>query len=122
MRFTEVELPRAQRRRVMQQLCGKNLRVAIESTIRSIKRPFAGGKAPVRGLFRVYSMVTGSAALVNVRRIHRWLQDGGGRHVVEEALQAVGICCGECLKRLVSSALYVFGHRLYAFRRLACLV
>jgi hypothetical protein len=44
----------------------------VESTVRSVKHPFAGGKAPVRGRFRVACMVIGSAAVVNIRRLHRF--------------------------------------------------
>lgn len=93
--------------------------MAIESTIRSVKHPFGVGKALVRGLFRVTSMVVGVASLVNVRRIHRWLQGGGCGHVLGEALQAVGLCCGARLKRLGFGVLSVFGYRLSALRRLA---
>jgi hypothetical protein len=51
---------------------GKNPRAAIESTIGAIKRPFGNDKAPVRGKFRMGSMVIGSAAMVNLRRIQRF--------------------------------------------------
>ena len=51
---------------------GKNPRAAIESTIGAIKRPFDNDKLPVRGLFRVGFMVIASAAMVNLRRIHRF--------------------------------------------------
>ncbi len=53
---------------------GRNLRAAIESTVRSVKHPFGGGRVPVRGRFRVACMVIGSAAVTNVRRLHRFLQ------------------------------------------------
>ncbi len=51
---------------------GKNPRAAIEATIGAIKRPFGNDKAPVRGKFRMMSMVIGSAAMVNLRRIQRF--------------------------------------------------
>jgi hypothetical protein len=51
---------------------GKNPRAAIEATIGAIKRPFGNDKLPVRGKFRMLSMVIGSAAMVNLRRIHRF--------------------------------------------------
>jgi len=51
---------------------GKNSRAAIEATIGAIKRPFGNDKAPVRGKFRMASMVIGSAAMVNLRRIQRF--------------------------------------------------
>ena len=50
-----------------------NLRAAVESTIRSIKNPFRHGKVLVRGKFSVGSQVLGSALMVNLRRIHRYL-------------------------------------------------
>ena len=74
LRFTTEELQRAERRRRSRQYRegGRNLRAAVESTVRSVKHPFAGGKAPVRGRFRVACMVIGSAAVVNIRRLHRF--------------------------------------------------
>ena len=76
LRFRTEALQRAERRRRSRQHQerGRNLRAAVESTVRSVKHPFAGGKAPVRGRFRVACMVIGSAAVVNVRRLHRFWQ------------------------------------------------
>jgi hypothetical protein len=76
LRFTSEALQRAERRRRSRQHReeGRNLRAAIESTVRSVKHLFAGGKAPVRGRFRVACMVVGAAAVVNVRRLHRFWQ------------------------------------------------
>jgi len=54
---------------------GKNPRAAIEATIGAIKRPFGNDKLPVRGKFRMGSMVIGSAAMVNLRRIQRFRAD-----------------------------------------------
>jgi hypothetical protein len=51
---------------------GCHLRVAVEATVGALKRPFANDKLPVRGLFRVNSMLVGSALMVNLRRIHRY--------------------------------------------------
>jgi len=49
LRFKREDLQRAERRRRLRQHQeeGRNLRAAVESTIRSIKHGFAGGKAPV---------------------------------------------------------------------------
>ena len=58
-----------QRLRTMQQ-SGQNLRSAVEATVRSVKHPFRQGKLPVRGKFRMASMMFASALMVNVRRIH----------------------------------------------------
>ena len=80
LRFTWQELRRAERRRRARahRETGQNRRAAVEATVRSIKHPFAGGKAPVRGRFRVASMVIGVAAVVNIRRLHRAFGAGGG--------------------------------------------
>ncbi|HEY83924.1 MAG TPA: hypothetical protein G4N96_02245, partial [Chloroflexi bacterium] len=51
---------------------GKNPRAAVEATVGAIKRPFGNDKLPVRGKFRMASMVIGSAAMVNLRRIQRF--------------------------------------------------
>jgi len=54
---------------------GQNLRAAVEATVRSVKHPFPAGKLPVRGQFRMTSMVIASAIHVNVRRIWRYHVD-----------------------------------------------
>jgi len=78
LRFTWQDLRRAERRRRSrgQREKGRNRRAAVEATVRSLKHPFAGGKAPVRGRFRVACMVIGVAAVVNIRRLHRAIQAG----------------------------------------------
>ncbi len=53
---------------------GRNLRAAVEATVRQIKHPFPASKLPVRGKFRVTCMVIGSAMTTNVRRIQRYLE------------------------------------------------
>jgi hypothetical protein len=76
VRFTQAEAQASERRRrsLKQQKEGRNLRTAVEATMRSIKHPFPAGKVPVRGKFRIASMLIGSAAVSNVRRIDRYLQ------------------------------------------------
>lgn len=74
LHFTQAEVFRAKRRqrhRDYRRTPG-NLRAAVEATVRSVKHPFRQGKVPVRGLFRVTCMLIASAAMVNVRRIHRY--------------------------------------------------
>jgi len=66
-RQVDVALKR-QRLLIMKQ-SGRNLRPAVEATVRSVKHPFRG-KLPVRGKFRMASMMLASALMVNVRRIH----------------------------------------------------
>lgn len=75
LHFTQEELFRAVRRRRHQAFLDTpgNPRAAVEATIRSVKHPFRHGKLPVRGQFRVSCMVIASAAMCNVRRIHRYL-------------------------------------------------
>lgn len=51
----------------------RNLRAAVEASMREVKHPFQAGKLPVRGAFRVTCMIFASAALTNVRRIKRYL-------------------------------------------------
>jgi hypothetical protein len=76
VRFTQAEAQASERRRRSreQQKEGRNLRAAVEATMRSIKHPFPAGKLPVRGRFRMASLLLGSAAVSNVRRIERYLQ------------------------------------------------
>ncbi len=52
---------------------GRNLRTAVEATVREVKHPFPAGKLPVRGKFRMTCMLIGSSAMTNVRRIQRYL-------------------------------------------------
>jgi len=76
LRFTHAEAHTSERRRRSQEHLkeGRNLRAAVEATVRSIKHPFPTGKLPVRGQFRVACMMIGSAAVTNVRRIQRYLE------------------------------------------------
>lgn len=50
---------------------GRNLRAAVEATVREVKHPFPAGILPVRGGFRVTCMIFASAVMTNVRRIER---------------------------------------------------
>jgi len=69
----------------------RRIRLVVESTIAAIKRPFRFGKLPVRGKFRVGCLLIGSAMMVNLRRIHRYLtakptenpEKSGGGLVIE---------------------------------------
>jgi len=76
VRFSQAEAHASERRRRSQeqQKAGRNLRAAVEASMRSIKHPFPAGKLPVRGKFRITCMLIGSAAVSNVRRIQRYLQ------------------------------------------------
>jgi hypothetical protein len=61
------------RRLITQQRGGPQLRPAVEATVRSVKHPLPHGKAPVRGKFRVASIILASAFMVNLRRLHSFL-------------------------------------------------
>ena len=76
VRFTQAAAHASERRRRSQehQKEGRNLRAAVEASMRSLKHPFPAGKLPVRGKFRVACLLIGSAAVSNVRRIQRYLQ------------------------------------------------
>jgi hypothetical protein len=53
---------------------GRNLRAAVEATVRQVKHPFPASKLPVRGRFRITCMVIGPALVSNGRRIQRYLE------------------------------------------------
>jgi hypothetical protein len=76
LRFTQADARASERRRRSQEQRkdGRNLRAAVEASVRSLKHPFPAGKLPVRGKFRVASLLIGSASMSNVRRIQRYLQ------------------------------------------------
>jgi hypothetical protein len=75
LRFSLADLALALRRqRCLAYLQAKpRLRAAIEASVGALKRPFGNDKTPVRGTFRVGTMMIGSAAMVNIRRIQRYL-------------------------------------------------
>lgn len=75
LRFSQAQLDVARRRQrsVAYRQMDKNLRAAVESTIGALKRPFAEDQLPVRGRFRMGMMIVGSALMVNVRRMQRYL-------------------------------------------------
>ena len=68
----DVEIARRRKRISEGKHPDRNVRAAVESTVAAVKRPFNRGKLPVRGFFRVASMMVASAAMFNVRRIHRY--------------------------------------------------
>jgi hypothetical protein len=64
---------RRQRNQVLQN-SKHNPRAAFEATVRAVQHPFPRGKLPVRGRFRMFYMMIGSAAINNARQIHRYLK------------------------------------------------
>ncbi|MBS1249629.1 MAG: hypothetical protein MAG431_01209 [Chloroflexi bacterium] len=73
LRFSQEELCVAKRRKNSEALrnSGKNLRSAVEATMRSVQHPF-GEKLPVRGDHRISTAMAGSTLMTNSRRIHRY--------------------------------------------------
>jgi len=106
VRFTQAEAHASERRRRSQeqQKEGRNFRAAVEATMRSIKCPFPAGKLPVRGKFRMASMLIGSAAVSNVRRIQRYLQ------AKSKAKMAQAMASGEenCTREQVGDSFWTF--------------
>lgn len=76
LRFDQKQINMSERRQrsLIHQEEGRNLRAAVEATVRQVKHPFPASKLPVRGKFRVSCMVIGSAMMTNVRRIQRYLE------------------------------------------------
>lgn len=64
---------RRQRNQLLQK-AKRNPRAAVEATVRVVKLPFPQGKLPVRGRFRMFYMMIGSAAINNVKHIQRYLR------------------------------------------------
>jgi len=76
LRFNQQQVNVSQRRRrsLAHLEEGRNLRAAVEATVRQVKHHFPASKLPVRGRFRMTCMVIGSAMTTNVRRIQRYLE------------------------------------------------
>jgi hypothetical protein len=74
LRFSQQDVNVALRRQrsAEARASGQNPRAAAEATMRSLKHPFGNGKVPVRGKPRVSMVMIESAAMSNVRRIHRY--------------------------------------------------
>ena len=74
LRFSQQAVHVAHRRANQRQAkaSGRNLRSAVEATVRSLKHPFGNAKLPVRGHIRVSLTMVASAAMTNVRRIWRY--------------------------------------------------
>lgn len=53
----------------------RSVRAVVESTILSIKRGLKASKLPVRGLIRAQMYLSGSALMVNMWRLHRWIEN-----------------------------------------------
>lgn len=75
VRFSQADLDlalRRQRSRAYRRAKHK-LRAAVEAAVAAVKRPFGDNQLPVRGTLRMGQVMIGSAAMVNIRRIQRYL-------------------------------------------------
>jgi hypothetical protein len=112
LRFSQQDLNCALRR----QQCAAaregphNYRAAVEATVRAVKHPFRQGKVPVRGKPRVTMVLVGSAAMNNVRQIHRYLV----RQRADEAKKAGQRVAGHAPGSLFVSFLAALRARLSA--------
>lgn len=90
LRFSESQVHVSQRRRKKCKASKetRNLRSAVESTVRQIKHSFANSKLPVRGLFRVSCMLFSSAMHCNIRRIHKYRAEYTENELIPQACLA----------------------------------
>jgi hypothetical protein len=74
LRFSrhDVDVALRRQRSADERTSKQHLRPAVEATVRAVKHPFGNGKVPVRGKPRVSMLMIGSAAMNNVRQIHRY--------------------------------------------------
>jgi hypothetical protein len=77
LNFDQAARDLAQRRRTARAARAEsgNPRAAVESTVAALKRPFNNDQLPVRRRFRVNHLIVGSALMVNLRRIHRYVSE-----------------------------------------------
>ena len=117
LRFSqqEVDLALRRQRSADARATGQNLRAAVEATVRSLKHPFANGKVPVRGRPRVSMVVIESAAMSNLRRIHRYLIE---RKRAREAEKVDQKEAGQGQRARVGSLFVSFLTRLRSYCRL----
>jgi hypothetical protein len=80
----DVEVALRRQRSAEARASGQNLRSAIEATVRSLKHAFDDGKVPVRGQPRVSMTVLASAAMGNLRRIHRYVIQRAAQEVQKD--------------------------------------
>ena len=102
--FVKKEMQSAERRKdfLAQRKSAHNLRSAVEATVRSVKHPFRAGKLPVRGLFRIFSMVIASAMFVNLQRIGRYRNKKNQNHAENEALVSFCSYLQQCFEHILA--------------------
>lgn len=72
--LADVRLVRRRQRMMLERKSGRNLRSAVEATVREISCRLEHGRLRVRGKFRVGMTMVASAAMANARRIWRYQQ------------------------------------------------
>ena len=82
----DIYLARRRQRMMLEKKSGRNLRAAVEATVREISCRLGHGRLRVRGKFRVGMTMIASAAMANARRIWRYQQAG---KMVSERLSCV---------------------------------
>jgi len=70
----DIYLARRRQRMMLEKKSGRNLRAAVEATVREISCRLGHGRLRVRGKFRVSMTMIASAAMANARRIWRYQQ------------------------------------------------
>ena len=97
LRFSQqnVDLALRRQRSAEARASGQNLRPAVEATVRSVKHPFGNGKVPVRGQPRMSMVVLASAAMSNLRRIHRFLAEKSAQEAEKGHQRGTKIDTGE---------------------------
>jgi len=70
----DIYLARRRQRMMLEKKSGRNLRAAVEATVREISCRLGHGRLRVRGKFRVSMTMVASAAMANARRIWRYQQ------------------------------------------------
>lgn len=118
--FSQAQAMVAQRRQrcVAYHQAGHNLRAAVEATIGALKRPFSDDQLPVRGRFRMGVLMIGSALMVNVRRIQRYLAEKNGMQApVATGTDAAAIALLSFLTSAAKRCLHPF--RCRTFRQTA---
>lgn len=116
LRFSQQQLNVAQRRKLSAEVraSGQNLRAAVEASVRSVKHPFRDGKVPVRGNPRMSMVIIGSAAMSNLRRIHRY--EAAKRAEQKKAIEAWKQA-NHTAKQLLDSSLFPFFSRFRNYLR-----
>lgn len=97
LRFSQqnVDLALRRQRSAEARASGQNLRPAVEATVRSVKHPFGDGKVPVRGQTRVSMVVLASAAMSNLRRIHRFVAEKSAQEAEKGHQRGTKTAAGE---------------------------